>query len=188
MATLLAGLRCPAQPRAADTIVSGLATALIASTPYLSPGVVGPWCQHSAPSVILLITGSFTWPARHCWALGHLSPALFPLWENPSCLAACATPSVSLLLSQPWSKACRKYLQLWPASSASVSTTVSQGAKWGWSLQAKVQSELRRLFYVGKLRHRGNRGLLIAQPNKKGRLEWGSLVTEDRRSSWALKL
>lgn len=60
MATLLAWLSCPAQQRAADAIVSGLATALIESTPYLSPGVVGPWCQHSAPSVILLVTGSFT--------------------------------------------------------------------------------------------------------------------------------
>lgn len=97
---------CPAQPRAAATIVSGLATALIESTPYLSPGVVGPWCQHSAPSVILLVTGSFTCTgSQACKALlgpGPSQPDIVPSVGKPQllgclCHALCFPALVSTL-------------------------------------------------------------------------------------------
>lgn len=114
--------------------MSGLATALIESTPYLSPGAAGPWCQHLASSVIFLVTASFTRSGSQARKLrlgpGPSLPGLVPSVGKPQLLGACATPSafpcsypnLGVRLVGIYNLADHLCL-------ASVSSMVSQGAK-----------------------------------------------------------
>lgn len=113
----------PAQLRAADSIVSGIAS-LVESTPYLSPGAAGLWCQHLGSREVLLVPGSFTRTgSQACKARlgpGPSLPGIVPAVGKPRLLGCLGhTLSPLLLMPQPWDQACRKYQRPWSATSAS---------------------------------------------------------------------
>lgn len=113
----------PSPAESTDSIVSGVATSLIESTPYLSPGAAGRWCQHLGSREILLVTGSFTRSgSQACKArLGPAPPlsGILPSVGKSQLLGClCHTLCLLLLLSQPCNEAHRKYRLPWPAPSA----------------------------------------------------------------------
>lgn len=149
-------LPSPAESSRLNCVCIVIATALMESTPYLSPGAARPWCQHLASSVILLGTGSFTRSgSQACKARlgpGPSQPGIVPSMGKPQLLGClCHTLCLPLLLSQPWNQAYRKHQQ--PGSTISaglMSTSVIQRSKWNQSLQAKAQPEPRGSFYLGE--------------------------------------